>query len=155
MSKSPHPPQGDLSDLTDFTGRMSELGRVIGERESAHCAGITQARNCVAGLRDRVEKGLNAFHIAVTKAGAPHLEIALSEIRTDDKHLRSVEFEIIRGRYKAIVTGKSRGDITLVGPFRMGKAEGPCRTFPVDATEEIDAALVIFLEQFLEEAATP
>jgi len=146
MSKSP---QNDLLE------RLSELGRVIGERESAHCAGIMKARNCVEGLRDRVEKGLDAFHIAVSKAGAPHLEIALSEIRTDDKHLRSVEFEMIRGRYKAIVTGKSRGDITLVGPFRIGKAEGPCRTFPVDATEEIDSALVTFLEQFLEEAATP
>ena len=67
----------------------------------------------------------------------------------------SVEFEMIRGRYKAIVTGKSRGDITLVGPFRIGKPEGPCRTFPVGARDEIDAALEIFLEQFLEEAATP
>ena len=146
MSK---PVQRDLTEL------LSELGRNIGERESQHRTGITRARHCVEGLRDRVERGLEAFHIAVSKAGAPHLEVALSEIRTDDKHLRSVEFELARGRYKAIVTGKSRGEVTLVGPFRIGKAEGPCRTFPVEATDEIDVALVTFLEEFLEEAATP
>jgi len=134
---------------------LSELGRTIGERESSHRPGITRARHCIDGLRDRVEKGLDAFHIAVSKAGAPHLEVTLSEIRTDDKHLRSIEFELVRGRYKAIVTGKSRGEITLVGPFRVGKTEGPCRTFPVEATDEIDAALATFLEEFLEEAATP
>jgi hypothetical protein len=48
-------------------------------------------------------------------------------VRTDDKHLRSVEFELSRGRYRAIVTAKSRGDVTFVGPFRTGKTEGPAR----------------------------
>ena len=141
--------------LQDLTEHLSELGRSIGEREASHRAGITRARQCIEGLRERIEQGLDAFHIAVSKAGAPHLEISLSETRTDDKHLRSVEFELARGRYKAIVTAKSRGDVTLVGPFRIGKTEGPCRTFPVDASDEIDAALVTFLEEFLEEAATP
>ena len=146
MSKSPH---------RDLTERLSELGREIGERESAHRAGITKARACVEGLRDRIEKGLEAFHMAVSTAGAPHLEISLSPIRTDDKHLRSIEFDLVRGRYQAIVTAKSRGDVTLVGPFRIGKAEGPCRTFPFEACDEIEDALANFLEQFLEEAATP
>lgn len=145
-------PQSEPRDLTD---RLSELGRSIGERESSHREGLTRARHCIEGLRDRIERGLEAFHISVSKAGAPHLEIALGDIRTDDKHLRSVEFDLVRGRYKAIVTAKSRGDITLVGPFRIGKTEGPCRTFPFEATDEIDAALVTFLEHFLEEAATP
>jgi hypothetical protein len=45
--------------------------------------------------------------------------------------------------------------VTLVGPFRTGKPEGPCKTFPWDAREELDAALGDFLERFLEEAATP
>jgi len=148
MSESPHP-KIDLSD------RLSELGRTIGQRESSHREGLVKARHCVEDLRSRIEKGLEAFHIAVSNAGAPHLEIALSPVRTDDKHLRSLEFDLVRGRYKAVVTAKSRGDVALVGPFRIGKAEGPCLTFPFDATDEIEAALVTFLEQFLEEAATP
>ncbi len=76
-------------------------------------------------------------------------------MRIDDKHLRAVEFELSRGRYRAIVTAKSRGDVTFVGPFRAGKTEGPCKSFPIDAREEVSGALVSFLESFLAEAATP
>jgi hypothetical protein len=53
------------------------------------------------------------------------------------------------------VTVKSRGEVTLVGPFRSGKEEGPCRSFPMDAELEISAALGDFLERFLDQAATP
>ncbi len=42
-----------------------------------------------------------------------------------------------------------------MGPFRTGKAEGPCLSFPFDAEAELEKALGDFLEQFLEEAATP
>ena len=59
------------------------------------------------------------------------------------------------GRSRAIVTVKSRGDVTLVGPFRDGKTEGPCRTFPVEAGAPLDEALVEFLEKFIEEAFRP
>ena len=148
MSESPQP-------KTSLSDRLSALGRTIGQREATHREGLVRARHCVEDLRGRIEKGLEAFHIAVSNAGAPHLEIALSPVRTDDKHLRSLEFDLVRGRYKAVVTAKSRGDVTLVGPFRIGKAEGPCLTFPFGATDEIEAALATFLEQFLEEAATP
>ena len=50
---------------------------------------------------------------------------------------------------------KSRGEVTLVGPFRQGKDEGPCKTFPLGATPEIEAALGDFLAAFLQEAAAP
>jgi len=46
--------------------------------------------------------------------------------------------------------------VPLVGPFRAGKPEGPCRSLPFDApVEELDAALAEFLERVVEEAATP
>ena len=54
-----------------------------------------------------------------------------------------------------MVSVRSRGDVTLVGPFHAGKAEGPCRSFPIESSAEIDAALADFLESFLEQAATP
>jgi hypothetical protein len=50
---------------------------------------------------------------------------------------------------------KSRGEVTLVGPFRDGKTEGPCKSFPFDAESELHDALGDFLEAFLEDAATP
>ena len=41
------------------------------------------------------------------------------------------------------------------GPFHSGKVEGPCKSFPIDARDEVRGALASFLESFLEEAATP
>ena len=98
---------------------------------------------------------LEQFHTACSKAGASHLRVDLSEIRLDDKHLRAVEFDLRRGRHRVIVVAKSRREVTLVGPFHVGKNEGPCQTFPFDADADLDAALGDFLEVFLNEAATP
>ncbi|MGH7338256.1 MAG: hypothetical protein ACREI7_11795, partial [Myxococcota bacterium] len=134
---------------------LTTLGRALGEREAEHAEGLERARKCVEELRVEVAAALETFHRATAAAGAPHLQIELSPVRIDDKHLRSVEFELWRGRYRAIVTAKSRGEITFVGPFRSGKTEGPCKSFPIDAPEEVSGALVSFLESFLEEAATP
>jgi hypothetical protein len=66
-----------------------------------------------------------------------------------------VQFDLRRGRHVALVTVKSGGEVTLVGPFRTGKTEGPWLSFPVDAETELRAALGDFLERFLDEAATP
>ena len=54
-----------------------------------------------------------------------------------------------------MVTVKSRGEATLVGPFHVGKTEGPCKSFPFAAEDELRKALGDFLERFLTEAATP
>ena len=54
-----------------------------------------------------------------------------------------------------MVVVKSRGEVTLVGPFRAGKAEGPWRSFPIDDDEELAPALASFLGDFVEAAATP
>lgn len=140
---------------TDLRTRMEELGRRLGAREAEHAEGLAEARLHAGALHEQVKGALAAFERAVAKTGADHIRVAISEPRTDDKHLRAVEFDVQRGRHRAIVTVKSRGEVTLVGPFKAGKAEGPCRTFPVSAQADIDAALGDFLERFLEEAATP
>ncbi len=139
----------------DFGDRFERLGRTLGEREAAHARKLEEARACVEKLRATVASALEDFHRAARAAGSPHLEIGLSDARIDDKHVRAVEFELFRGRQRAIVTAKSRGEVTLVGPFRKGKAEKPCRSFPFDAHQELRDALGDLLEQFLEEAATP
>jgi hypothetical protein len=143
------PPAADLGD------RLAEVGRRLGQREAEHASALTQARSEVEKLRSQVAVALERFHAAAAQQGASHLRIALSEVRADDKHLRAVEFDLVRGRHKAVITAKSRGEVTLVGPFRIGKEEGPCLTFPFAAHEEIHGALGAFLERFLEEAATP
>lgn len=134
--------------------RLEALGRALGEREADQAGALEAARVRAEQLREQVAEALDRFHAAAAEAGAPHLRVDLSAIRVDDKHLRAVQFELARGRYRAIVTTKSRRQITLVGPFRVGKAEEPCRSFSFDAVDEFEQALASFLEKFLEEAAT-
>ncbi len=152
MPSSPPVPSDSSSDLAE---RLEALGRELGSREAPFRDDLTRARGVAERLRDRVAQALGRFHRAAAAAGAPQLEAAVSDTRADDKHLRAVQFDLSRGRYRAIVTVKARGEVTLVGPFRAGKDEGPCRTFPIDSESEIEAALAGFLERFLEEAATP
>lgn len=140
---------------SDLGARLAALGRTLGIREADHAAAIAQAQRCAESVRTDVAAALEQFHVAAAEAGAPHLKIELSPIRTDDKHVRAVEFDLLRGRHQAIVVAKAKGEITLVGPFKQGKAEGPCLSFPFDSRDEIQRALGTFLEKFLEEAATP
>lgn len=146
---------GSSSGDSPLAERMAVLGRVLGEREADHGAAMAEARRCADRLRGEVGRALEVFHSAAHAAGAEHFEVVVSPLRIDDKHLRAVQFDLSRGRHRAIVTAKSRGDLTLVGPFRDGHAEGPCKSFPFDAQDEIQRALADFLESFLEAAATP
>jgi hypothetical protein len=135
--------------------RMAQLGRELGGREAEHGVALEEARRCAAGLRARVCDAIDGFREAVTAAGVPQLAVRVGEVRPDDKHVRAVEFDLVRGRHRAVVTVKARGEVTLVGPFHAGKTEGPCKTFPFGAEAELDKALGDFLERFLVEAATP
>ena len=144
------------SDLASGLGaRLDALGSTLGAREAAHAEDLDAARCRIEALRGDVADAIERFHTAAVRAGARHLRVKLSDVRTDDKHLRAVEFNLTRGRHKAVVTAKSRGEITLVGPFHIGKTEGPCQSFAFDAQAELAAALGDFLEAFLEEAASP
>lgn len=142
-------------DASDLLGRLEAAGHAVGTREAAHGANLAEARRRCEALHALVASALDRFHAAAASAGAPHLRVDVGSVRLDDKHVRAIEFEVRRGRHAGIVTVKSRGDVTLVGPFRTGKTEGPCRTFPWDADAEIRKALGDFLEQFVEEAAAP
>ncbi len=135
--------------------RLAELGRRIGTREAPHRRALEEARRRARELHAQVAAALETFHAGVSEAGAEPIGVEVSPVHGDDKHVRAVEFELRRGRYRAIVTVKSRGEVMLVGPFKAGAAEGPCATFPFDAPHELEAALAGFLERFLEEGATP
>lgn len=146
---SPAPSLGELRE------RLEEIGRRVGAEEAAHRAALEEAHRRADALRGLVADALDGFSAAAAASGSPHLRIELGATRLDDKHIRAVEFEIRRGRHLGIVTVKSRGEVTLVGPFRAGKNEGPCMTFPFAAERELLQSLGDFLERFLAEAFTP
>lgn len=145
-----------MSENNDLQARLLSIGRRIGEREAAHSPGLALARERAGRLYTQVASGLEHFRKAVREAGAEHLvDVELGPPRLDEKHVRAIEFELARGRTRALVIVKSGGDVTLVGPFQSGKAEGPCKRFSKEAEADIQAALGDFLEEFLETAATP
>ncbi|MGI9589996.1 MAG: hypothetical protein ACR2P8_01405 [Myxococcota bacterium] len=146
----------EASDASpDWTARLEALGRELGQREAEHRDALERARGFAEKLRGQVADALERFHSASAAAGAPHLRVELSPIRIDDKHLRAIEFNLVRGRHKAVVVAKARGDVTLVGPFHIGKNEGPCKSFPMESESELQQALGDFLARFVEEAAAP
>lgn len=138
-----------------FDERMAALGGEIGRREASHGPELDAAREKAMEVHARVFRALEQFHRACSEAGSPHLQIELGTPHLDAKHVRAVEFDLRRGRTRAIVVVKSRGDITLVGPFAMGKAEGPCRSIAFDAEVELLEGLEDWMTRFLEEAVAP
>lgn len=134
--------------------RVETLARDLVRRESAHAEEIEKARQVAAELHGRVSSAVARFN-EIVGAAIPYFEVSVSPFRVDDKHLHAVEFDLERGRHRGVVTVKSKGEVTLVGPFRSGKTEGPCRSFAFEARADLDDALGEFLERFLEEAASP
>lgn len=134
--------------------RIEAIAHDVAKREVVHEEALAQALNKAEELHNRVDEAIRRFNDVVSK-DVPHLEVIVSPPRTDDKHLHAVEFDLERGCHRAVITVKSKGVVTLVGPFRSGKKEGPCRSFPIAAADEIEDALGDFLESFLQEAAAP
>jgi hypothetical protein len=154
--RAPVPLEPVASPPDPLRERLAEVGRALGAREAPYRAALDEASARCRALRDRVRAALDAFEAAAAAAGAPHLGLTVSAPRLDDKHVRASEFQVGRGRHVGIVVVKAKREITFVGPFRAGKEEGPCRSLSFDAPDaEIDAALAEFLEQLIEEAATP
>jgi len=134
--------------------RVEVLARAVAEREAAHAEALGRARARAAALRDRLLPSIETFNRIVGEA-SPDLAVTVTPLRTDDKHAHAVEFDLERGRTRAVVTAKSKGQVTLVGPFRTGKDEGPCRSFAFEAEDDIESALADFVERFLEAATAP
>ncbi|MEM9174623.1 MAG: hypothetical protein AAGC67_05270 [Myxococcota bacterium] len=134
--------------------RLKAIGEGVVEREKRHADAMADASARLDALRAQVARAIDAFNAAVA-ADVPHLSIDVSPVRLDEKHLHAHEFELARGRHRALVIAKSNAEFTLVGPFKTGKPEGPCRSFPFSAASDLEDALEDFLERFLDEATAP
>ncbi|MCH7600512.1 MAG: hypothetical protein IH973_12210 [Myxococcales bacterium] len=135
--------------------QLEEIGKRLGARESGLLEQLGRVQKRAGELHERVREGIEGFHRGSREAGAPHLAVELSDPRIDDKHLHSVQFDLVRGRHRVIVTVKIAGEVTIVGPFKTGKPEGPCKSIPLDDEEAIDEALSLVLSDFLEAAFAP
>lgn len=138
----------------NLNDRIEAIAKDLAGREAAHSESISRARRKAEELHGRVDAAIARFNQTLAQS-VPYLRVEVSAPRIDDKHLHAVEFDLERGRHRGVITVKSKGEVTFVGPFRSGKQEGPCRSFAFDANEDVDEALGDFLERFLKEAASP
>ncbi len=138
----------------NLNDRIEAIAHDLAKREAAHSEAMLQAHKKAEELHGKVDSAINRFNQTLATS-VPYLRVEVTPPRVDDKHLHAVEFDLGRGQHRGVITIKSKGEVTFVGPFRIGKKEGPCRSFPVAANEEIDDALGDFLERFLQEAASP
>ncbi len=141
----------------DLEARLAERGRVLAEREQKYVPELARARTLAEMLHRKVSEALSAYHLEI--AAAPQLSVQIGPVKHDDKHLHAFEFDVHRGRHRAIVVVKSRGEVTLVGPFHRGKDEGPCRRIAFGdergISDELMEGIAQLLDAFLDEATAP
>ncbi|MDP6981051.1 MAG: hypothetical protein QF570_21020 [Myxococcota bacterium] len=130
--------------------RLEGIGAGLREREEAEREKLEYAWKRAGEIHGRVEAGLAGF--ARGAGGVEHLAVELSAPRRDDKHFHAVQFDVSRGRHRVIATVKTKGVVTLVGPFKDGDTEGPCKRIDLDDDAAIDAGLEAVLADFLDTA---
>lgn len=102
---------------------------------------LRAAREAAAALRERAAGSIDAFCGRARELGADHLaDLAVGPVEPDVKHVDCIQFEVSRGRWAVTCVVKAKGLVTLVGPFRRGKAETPCSDHPA-AGPEVETAL--------------
>ena len=99
-------PPDSRENLLSLNERIEALARDLAERENNHSEAIEKARQKAIELHGRVAAAMDRFNLVVGES-VPYLQIAVSSPRIDDKHLHAVEFDLERGRHRAIVTVKA------------------------------------------------
>lgn len=155
LVSNPFPSPAGKAAANELRTKLAALGTELGAREAGHAQSLEQARQTARELHQLVVNAVDGFHESATAAGAPHLRIEVTAPALDQKHVRAMEFEVRRGRTVGILTVKTRGEVTLVGPFRRGKNEGPCRSIALGEEAELGRALAEFLGRVVEEASAP
>jgi len=134
------------------TEPFEQLARELAERDRECAAELPSIERALARLRAAAEQRIGAFVETAGGLGAKHLvHVEVGPVEPDEKHVDCLQFKVRRGRHEVVCVGKSRGVVTLVGPYRAGKPERPCQEHPLPSPEA-DRALHALLLQFLREA---
>jgi hypothetical protein len=115
------------------TGRFRKLAEELAARDPGLSARLRDVRQAARELRDLAFEAVEAFRERTAELGAPYLgHLEVSAVEPDEKHVDCVQFRISRGRTELLVIAIAEArKIRLVGPFKRGKAEGPCADAPL------------------------
>jgi hypothetical protein len=133
--------------------RFEELAGELGARDRDLAEPLRVARAELDRLRQSACEHVAAFVAAVQRAGAPHLaQVSVGPVEPDEKHVDCWQFKVQRGRWEIVCVAKPRGVVTLVGPYRSGKPEHPCRDYPLPS-EAAQGGLVDLLLDLIRQAS--
>jgi hypothetical protein len=109
---------------------FKELAGSLAARDAELGRGLDTARVAAQEMRARVAAHANAFRDEVEARGAPHLaHVEVGPVEPDEKHVDAIQVRVWRGRWEIVYVAKACGEMTLVGPYRVGKADQPpCQT---------------------------
>lgn len=136
--------------------RFRELAGELAARDAGLDAALGEVRTAASGLRARAAEAVETFRCAAIAHGAGHLAgIEVGPLEPDDKHVDCLQFRVARGRWQALCVAKARAEgpkVTLVGPFKRGKPEKPCRDFALRGPD-VERGLDDLLERLIREAS--
>jgi hypothetical protein len=140
-------------DTAKFEALAEDLARQQGELPRW----LASARGAAEELRAQAQACVEAFVGRARALGAEQLgDVAVSPVGPDRKHVDCVQFSVERGRsvLLCVAIGSAQGGkMRLVGPFKQGKAEGPCGDFPLRGTE-LERGLELRLLDLLRQASS-
>ncbi len=110
--------------------RFERLASELAERDRDLSDAMRDATVAAKELRAHAVACIDAFTARARAEGAQHLtDVAVGAVGTDAKHVDCASFTVVRGRWESVCVAKPepRAKVTLVGPFKKGKPEEPCR----------------------------
>jgi hypothetical protein len=135
--------------------RFRKLAEELAAREPDLPARLARARQAATALREAAARAVEAFRSRAAELGAPHLlNLEVSPLEPDEKHVDALQFRISRGRHELLCVAIARGEgkMRVVGPFKRGKQEGPCAEAGLTGSE-IESLLSERLEALVREAS--
>jgi hypothetical protein len=118
---------------------------------------LASARSAAEDLRAQAQACIDAFLARARTLGAEQLGgVRVSPVGYDQKHVDCVQFSIERGRNLLLcvaIANAQGGKMRLVGPFKQGKAEGPCGDFPLRGPE-LEQGLELRMLDLLRQSAS-
>ena len=141
----------------DSVDRIGDLARTLARREKGRVPGRAAARSLAERLQSLARDAVGRFAVVAAGEGAPHLDlVTVSDVEPDDKSIRAFQVRLTRGRHEAVIVSKDRGEVMLVGPYRKGDTQGPCRPRSEDSDgpdpEALRAAVEDLVADLIEQA---
>jgi hypothetical protein len=138
-------------------GKFESLAEDLARQQGELPRWLQAARAGAEELRRQAQQCVDAFVRRANALGAAQLgSVSVSAVVPDEKHVDCVQFSVERGRSALLcvaIANAEGGKVRLVGPFKRGRAEGPCGDYPLQGPE-VEAGLEERLLDLLRQASS-